>query len=113
MPIWSAGDAARVEIRLLMADRTAQRRKAQAVLTTRDRRLMQAAEVALTRAVARGMAVHAARMGQHFGGFCEQGRRARRDIADRGEAVDACKTLRRRIWASLRRDHGHEQSRDR
>ena len=56
-----AGHAAGIEIRLLMTDRTAQRRKAEAVFTANDRRLMRVAEIALARAIAGRMAVHAAR----------------------------------------------------
>src|SRR5215471_12488194 len=77
MPARSAGHAARVEIRLLMTDRTTHRRQAEAILAACDRRLMQAADVALTRTVAGRMAVHAPRMLQHFGGFGEEGRRPR------------------------------------
>src|SRR6516162_5718631 len=92
MPGGIAGQIGRIEIRLLMTDRTSQRRKAEAVFTVIDGRLMQAADVALTRAIAGGMAVHAARVVQHFGGLGEQGRRSRRGIADRGEAINLCKT---------------------
>jgi hypothetical protein len=74
MPSRVAGHAAGIEIRLLMTDRTAQRRKAEAVFTANDRRLMRAAEIALARAIAGRMAVHAARMSEHSGGFGEQGR---------------------------------------
>ena len=81
-----ARHAAGVEIRLLMTDRTTHCRKPEAVFAALDRRLVQAAEIALARAIAGGMAVHAARMGQHFADFGEQGRRARRGVADRGKA---------------------------
>jgi len=43
MPDWVAGHAAGIDIRLLMTDWTAQRRKAEAVFTPEDRRLMRAA----------------------------------------------------------------------
>ena len=42
MPDWVAGHAAGIDIRLLMTDWTAQRRKAEAVFTPEDRRLMRA-----------------------------------------------------------------------
>src|ERR1700751_8734 len=42
-----------------------------------DRRLMQTPDVALARAIAGGMAVHTARVGQHFAGFSEQSRGSR------------------------------------
>ena len=74
MPNRIAGYATGIEIRLLMTNWTALRRKAEAVFTAKDRGLMRAAEVALARAIAGRMAVHAARMSQDFGGFGKQGR---------------------------------------
>jgi len=74
MPNRIAWHSAWIEISLLMTNRTAQRRKAEAVFTANDRGLMRAAEVALARAIAGRMAVHAARMSQDFGGFGKQGR---------------------------------------
>jgi hypothetical protein len=51
-----------------------------------DRRLMQPALVALARAVAGGMAVDAARIGQHFSEFGKDGGRPCVGIGNRGEA---------------------------
>ena len=69
MPGGSARHAGRFEIRRLMADRTAHGWEPKAVCAALDRRLMQAALVALARAIAGWMAVHAARVGQHFTGL--------------------------------------------
>lgn len=90
-----ARHAAGIEIRLLMANRTAQRRKSEAVFTANDRRLMRATEIALARAIAGGMAVRAAGMSQDFGGFVKQRHRSLRGIADRSKATDIRKALRR------------------
>ena len=60
------GHAAGLEIGLLVADRAAHRREAISVRPAFDRRLMEPAGVALARAVAGRMAIHAARMGQHL-----------------------------------------------
>jgi len=69
-----AGHAAGIDIRLLMTNRTAQRRKSETVFTANDRRLMRAAEIALARAIACGMTIRAARMSKDLGGFGKQGR---------------------------------------
>jgi hypothetical protein len=61
-----------------------------AVGTALDRRLMRKAG-ALRRAVAIGMAVHAARMLEHLAGFDEEGRGARGGIANGGERARIAK----------------------
>ena len=69
MPGGIARHAGRFEIRRLMANRTAQRRQPEAVGAALDRRLMRAAGIALAWAIAGRMAVHAARIRQHFAGL--------------------------------------------
>src|SRR6186713_2068305 len=66
VPFRMARHTAGLEVCMLVANRTAHRRKAMAVRAAHDRRLMQAALVTLPRSVAGGMAIHAARMGQHL-----------------------------------------------
>src|SRR5262249_29860772 len=66
MPARIARHAGRFEIGRLVADRAAHRRQSEAVVAARDRRLMQTPDVALARTIAGGMAIYAARMGQHF-----------------------------------------------
>src|SRR5450830_329215 len=66
MPFWVARHAAWLEVGMLMADGTAHGRKAKTVRPPLDRRLMEPAQFALVRAVAGGMAVDAALIGQHF-----------------------------------------------
>jgi hypothetical protein len=90
-----AGHAAGIDIRLLMTNRTAQRRKSEAVFTADDRRLMRAAEIALARAITGRMTVRAALMGQDLGGFVKQRDRSLSGIADRSKATDIGKALRR------------------
>src|ERR1700704_3407824 len=90
MPFRMAWHTARVEIRVLMADRTAHRRETMAVRAASDRRLMQPAFVALPWTIAVRMAVGATRMGQHFAKFSEHGRRPRVGVGDRRKALGAC-----------------------
>src|SRR4029077_7050199 len=73
MPARIAGHPSGFEIGRLVADRAAHCRQPEAVFATRDRRLMQTSHVALARAIAGGMAIHATRMGEHFAGLGEQG----------------------------------------
>jgi hypothetical protein len=61
----------RFEIRPLMTDRTAHRRKAKTVAAARDRRLMELARVALARAIPGRVTIHATRMREYFGGLRE------------------------------------------
>ena len=72
VPDWIAGHAAVIDIRLLVADRTSQRRKPEAIFTAEHRRLMRAAQIALARAVAGRMAIRATWMREHLGGFGKQ-----------------------------------------
>jgi hypothetical protein len=101
------------EISRLVTDRTAQRRKAKAILAARDRRLMQTSAVALARAIAGRMAVHAARMGKHFGGFGEQGRRARCGLGDCAKAFRRPQTFSRRVRGGMRGNQHRQQRSDR
>jgi hypothetical protein len=87
MPDRIAGHVAWLEVRRLVADRTAHGRKTVSVRAAFDRRLMQPCGVALARTVAGGMTVEAARVGQHFAELDEHGRRPRRRVADAGEAL--------------------------
>src|ERR1700751_4814783 len=57
-PAWIARHSGAFEIGRLVADLATHRRKSKAVFATLDRRLMQTPDVALTRAIAGGMAVH-------------------------------------------------------
>ena len=99
MPDWIARHAAGVEIGVLVADRTAHGRRAETVFAAFDRRLMQPVQltVALARAVAGRMAVHAARIAQHFADLGEQRRRARRGIADCRKAIRRREAVRRAV----------------
>src|SRR5271166_1935831 len=65
MPARIAGHSGGFEIGRLVADRAAHRRQPEAVFAALDRRLMQTPDVALARAIAGGMAIHAARIGEH------------------------------------------------
>jgi hypothetical protein len=96
-PAWIARHSGAFEIGRLVADLATHRRKSKAVFAALDRRLMQTPDVALTRAIAGGMAVHTARMGQHFAGLGEQSCGARRRIADCVEAGNARETFRRTV----------------
>src|SRR5215472_18184974 len=69
VPSGLARHAGRFEIGLQVADRAPHRRKTKTVCAAVDRRLVQAAEIALTRVIAGGVAVHAARMRQHLAHF--------------------------------------------
>jgi len=102
MPAWAAWHSGSFEIGTLVTDRAAHCRQSKAVLAARDRRLMQTLDVAL--AIAGGMAVHAARMGEDFGGFGKQGCRARCGVRLR-QSFPALLTLsaagpRRHAWPS-------------
>src|SRR5674476_54807 len=66
MPDRIARHPAGIEVGALVADRTAHRGEPEAIDAALDRWLMQAAFVALARAVARRMAAQAARAGQHL-----------------------------------------------
>ena len=79
----------RAEVRRLMADRTAQRRQAEAVGASEDRRLMQSGGVALARTIAGRVAIKTARVCEHLAEFSEIGGRSRFLIADRRKALDA------------------------
>src|ERR1700722_8915810 len=70
-----AGNAGGLEIGGLVTDRTAHGREAESVRAALDRRLMEPHHIPLARAVAGGMAIHAARVGQHFAEFAEKRRR--------------------------------------
>ena len=84
------------KLAVLVADGAAHGREAMTVRAALDRRLVQPALLALARAVAGRMAVHAARMGQHLAELGEQRRRPRRRVADRGEALRRREPVRRR-----------------
>jgi hypothetical protein len=101
--------AAGIEIRILMADGAAHCRKAMAIRSAHDRRLVQPALVALSRTLARRMAVGATRMGQHFAEFGEHGRRPRFYIRNRRKAVGACKRMRRGLGGRVTREHAHRE----
>ena len=94
MPFRMARHAAGLEIRLLMADRTTHGLETVTVRTARDRRLMQPAQIALTRTVAGRMAIDAARMGEHLAEFGEDRRRPRLGVADRCKAFRRCELVR-------------------
>src|SRR5215472_15730424 len=66
MPLWVSRHAPGIEDGLLMADRTTHGWKAMTVGTALDRRLVEPTLISLARAVAGWMAVHTARMRQHF-----------------------------------------------
>ena len=85
------------KVRRLMADRTTQRREAEAVCASEDRRLMWSRGVALARAIAGRMAIEAPRTGQHLAEFGEISCRPRLLIADRRKAFDAGEAVSRRI----------------
>src|SRR5258705_1371783 len=115
MPFRMARHTAGVEVRVLMADRTAHRRETVAVRAAGDRWLVQPAFVALPWTITGRVAVGATRMGQHLAKFGEHGRRARVRIGDRCKALRACQR-RRRGGRGLRNggthEHGHRQRRD-
>ena len=71
MPFRMTRHAARIEVRVLVTDRTAHRRQAAAVRTALDRRLVKPAFICLMWAVAGRMTIDAARMGQHLAEFGE------------------------------------------
>ena len=78
-----------LEIGGLVTDRAAHGREAKSVGAALDRRLMQPRHIALARAVARRMAIHAARVGQHFAELGEECHRPRRGVWDRRKTVHA------------------------
>src|SRR4051812_9473741 len=69
MPFWVARHAGGVEIGLLVTDGATHGGEAMIVRAALDRGLMEPALLALSRVVARRMAVHAARMSQHLAEF--------------------------------------------
>src|SRR5262249_50676082 len=75
MPFGMAGHMRRVEICGSMACVARKRRGAVAVGAAHDQRLMRPALIGLARAVARGMAIHAALMLQHLAGLLKQRKR--------------------------------------
>src|SRR5919108_1561273 len=66
LPLRVSRHAPRIEVGLLVAVRTTHGRQAMTVGTALDRRLMEATLFSLARAIAGRMAIHAARMRQHF-----------------------------------------------
>jgi hypothetical protein len=90
MPMRVAWHAGRIEIGVLVAHGATHGRRAETVAAALDRRLMQPLRVALKWPIAGRMTVHAARRGQHLVGFREQGRRARRRIAQIRKAIRRC-----------------------
>ena len=113
MPFRMTGHAAGIEVGLLVADRAPHGRKAMAVRAPRDRRLMEAALLALARMIAGRMAVHAARMSEHLAEFGEQCGRAGRFIGDRVEALRRGELVRRNVGYRICGQHAHQQRRDR
>ncbi len=85
MPLRISGHAA--EIGGLMTAGTAQARDAGPVRPALHRGLVQAGEIALVRAIARRMTVHAARVKQHLAEFGEVRRRTLPRIGDRRKAL--------------------------
>src|SRR5581483_4298996 len=110
MPDRVARHAGRVEVGLQVADWTAHRREPKSVSAALDRWLVESGRVALTRAVARGVAVQTARMRQHLAKFSEHRRRSRRLIADRRKTLDAREIGRRRVGNGVRSQHACRQN---
>jgi hypothetical protein len=67
----------------------------------------------LARAVAGGMAVQAARMGEYLAEFGKQRRRPRRGIGNRCKAFHARETIRCRVGNGIRGQHARRQNHDR
>jgi len=85
-PVGVAGHMGWVEVGPAVTGRTGHAGCAVAILAAHDQRLMRTSQVRLTRAIARPMAIHAARMLQQLADFLEQGDRPRLGIGNVGEA---------------------------
>ena len=106
-----AGNAAGIEVGLLVANRTAHGRNAKTVRAPFDRRLVRPTLFALAWPIAGRMAVDAARIGQHFAELGEQRRRPCRGVVDRGKALRRCEAILTAVGNRVRRQDAHQQSR--
>src|SRR5271169_854503 len=94
MPMRVAGNAAGIEVGLLVTNRTAHGRQAKTVRAPLDRRLVGPAQFTLAWPVTGRMTVDAARIGQHFAELGEERRRPCRDVVDRSKALRCCEAIR-------------------
>src|SRR6266404_4359655 len=87
MPLRVPRHAAGLEVRRLVTAGTAHGLEAMAIRAALDRRLVQTALIALTRAIALGVAVDASRIREHLAEFGKQGDRALFYVTDRRKTV--------------------------
>src|ERR1700730_5843287 len=113
MPLRAPRHASGLKVGALVADRTAHGFEPKPVRATVDRRLMQAAEITLSWAIARWMTVHASRIGEHRAEFGKQRRRALIYIADRGKSFRRGQGVRCRFGDGIRRGYAYQNARQR
>src|SRR5262249_11529326 len=94
VPLRAVRHTCRFEIGSLVANWAAHCRKPEAICAALDRRLVQAAKIALARAITDRMAVDAPRMRQHLAEFGKQCRRTLLYAGDRGKAFRRRQPLR-------------------
>src|SRR5580704_1458549 len=103
MPVRMAGNVAGVEIASMVTGRARHSGGTMSVSAANNNRLVRAHPIGLRWALGRRMAVHAARMLEHFAGFCEQRDRACAAVRDLVEAGDGLQLPRKRLsWECLR-----------
>src|SRR5712671_5412496 len=108
-----SGDAAGIEVGLLVADGAAHGGEAKTIRAALDGRLVKPADVALARIVAGRVAVEAAWMSQNLAKLGKQRRRSGRRVADRCKALRAREMIRRAVRDGVCGEYAHRQTHDR
>ena len=93
------GDVPGIEVGGAVAGRAAHAGRAEAILAAHHKRLVRVPVVALQRAIAGGMAVHAARMHDHLAGLVEEGDGALLLVGDAGEVCRRASAVCRGVGA--------------
>src|SRR5207302_2020864 len=106
------GQAGGFEVGALVADRTTHCGRSETIRAALDRRLVQAALIALTRAIAGRVTVDASGMREDLAQFGEERGRALIDIGNRGKTFRWGQTVRRR-FSSRKGSANHDQNADR